>query len=317
MATRAPSIPAAHTASIGLTRAYTQLLITVVIWGGYFVVAKKAVGEASPLALSTARYAVGVVLLGALAASRGPFPRPTRKEFLVLTAMGVTSVFGFNVLSFIGFNLAPASDGALIMPTVPTLFTLPLAAFLFAERFGRWQCAGLGLLVIGEFLAFRHALFSNDISGDRLAGIGLFFAAACLWALYTICARYLGGRIRPIHATFYAVLIGTALLLPVGGLPLIRMIGDGPSPGLVAAIVYLGLLQTVVGLVWWFQGIQAIGASRAAVMNTLVPVVALFLSAVFLDDIPSMERMAGAALVVCGVAVAAGRRDGLIIARGE
>ena len=164
---------------------------------------------------------------------------------------------------------------------------------------------------------FRHALFSNDISGERLAGIGLFFAAACLWALYTICARFLGGRIGPIHATFYAVLIGTALLLPIGGLSFGRMIADGPSPGLLAAIVYLGLLQTVVGLVWWFQGIQAIGASRAAVMNTLVPVVALFLAAVFLDDTPSLERAAGAALVVCGVAVAAGRRGGPIVVPGE
>lgn len=294
--------------AISLPRAYTQLLITVVIWGGYFVVAKKAVDEASPLALATARYALGTVLLGALAATCGPFPKPNAKEWLVLGGMGVTSVIGFNVLSFVGFRYAPASDGALILPTIPTLFTLPLAALLFREQFGRMQFGGLLLLLLGEFFVFRAEVFSGDIGGERLAGISMFVTAAALWGMYTICARFLGGRLSPIHATFYAVAIGTVLLLPFGGIPLWDLASEGPSNGMIAAIIYLGFLQTVVGLIWWFEGVQAIGAGRAAVMNTLVPVVALFLAAVFLDDVPSPERVFGAILVVGGVAFAAGLR---------
>ena len=302
--------------AIGISRAYVQLFLTILIWGGYFVVAKKAVGEASPLALSAARYVLGGTILGMLAASRGPWPRPTRREALLLLAMGLTSVFGFNVLSFIGFNHAPASDGSLIMPTMPTLFVLPIAAFLFGERMGRRQIAGLGLLLAGELLVFREASFANNLSGDRLAGIGIFCVAAFLWALYTICTRMLGGRISPIHATFYSVAIGVAILLPFSALPLWRMVSGGPSAGLWLAILYLGALQTVAGLIWWFQGVQAIGASRAAVINTLVPVVALALAAIFLDDVPSGERVIGALLVVGGVTVAASRSVSRVIRTG-
>jgi len=315
MVADAPAVPSAAPAGISVPRAYLQLVITILIWGGYFVVAKKAVGEASPLALSAARYLLGGALLGALAARQGNWPKPSRRELLLLVAMGLTSVFGFNVLSFVGFNHAPSSDGSLIMPTIPTLFVLPLAGVLFGERLGRWQAAGLGLLVAGELLVFREALFANDISGERLAGIGIFFVAAFLWALYTVCARMLGTRISPVHATFYSVAIGVAALAPFSAGPLWDTISGGPSAGLWLGILYLGALQTVVGLVWWFQGVQTIGAGKAAVINTLVPVVALVLAAMFLDDVPSFERVIGAALVVGGVTVAVSKPASRVVRR--
>ncbi len=316
MAVEAPAAPSAAPAGISIPRAYVQLFITILIWGGYFVVAKKAVGEASPMALSAARYLLGGALLGVLAAGQGNWPRPTRRELVLLVAMGLTSVFGFNVLSFVGFNHAPASDGSLIMPTIPTLFVLPLAGLLFGERLGRWQAVGLGLLVAGELLVFREALFANDISGERLAGIGIFFVAAFLWALYTVCARMLGTRISPVHATFYSVAIGVAVLAPFSAGPLWDTISGGPSAGLWLGILYLGALQTVVGLVWWFQGVQTIGAGKAAVINTLVPVVALVLAAMFLDDVPSFERVIGAGLVVGGVTVAVSKPASRVVRRG-
>ncbi|MGI8926721.1 MAG: DMT family transporter [Tepidiformaceae bacterium] len=299
----AATTPAA-TAAITTTRAYLQLILTVGIWGGYFVVAKKGVDEASPLALSAGRYVIGGAILLGLALRSRPFPRPSRREWVLLGAMGFTSVFGFNVLSFIAFELAPASDGALIMPTMPTLFILPLAALLFGEHPGRWQFAGLALLLLGEFFVFREALFSADINGERLGGIALFFTAAFLWAIYTLCARALGGRISPIHATLYAVALGAVFLIPIGAWPLANELRDDAAPGLLVALFYLGALQTVVGLIWWFQGVQAIGAARAAVINTLVPVVALVLAAFFLNETPGPERIAGAALVVAGVGIA-------------
>lgn len=291
----------------GTARAYVQLLITITIWGGYFVVAKKAVDEASPLALATGRYLVGGIVLALVATRLGPWPRPGRRELLILVVMGLTSVFGFNILAFMGLELAPASDAALVMPTVPSLFVIPLAAWLLGERLGRWQIAGLGLLLAGEFLVFRRALFSEGLGGERLAGIGMFVATAFLWAMYTICTRFLGGRIGPVHATLYSVAIGLALLAPLGAWPLGSAVAEGLSPGLWGALLYLGVLQTVLGLVWWFEGVQAIGASRAAVLNALVPVVALALAAMFLDEVPGPERSIGAVMVILGVGVAASR----------
>jgi drug/metabolite transporter (DMT)-like permease len=305
--TRLTVVTGPHASTASTTRAYVQLIITVVIWGGYFVVAKKAVDGASPLALAAGRYVLGAMALGLLAARTG-LPRINRREALLIAGMGVTSVFGFNVLSFIGLDHAPASDAALVMPTMPTLFVIPLATILFGERLGGWQLGGLGLLLAGELVVFREVLFSGALDGERLMGISLFLGAAFLWAVYTLLARALGGGLSPVHATFYAVAVGTILLLPFGGYPFARELATGDG-GFILTIVYLGALQTVVGLVWWYEGIQAIGAAKAAMLNTLVPVVAIALGAVFLDEVPSLERVAGAALVVAGVIVATALRS--------
>lgn len=293
-------------AGVGVTRAHVQLLITVAIWGGYFVVAKKAVGEVSPVALALARYLVAGLLLLALALVRGPLPRPSRRDLAILALMGALVVVGFNLLSLWALQLATASDGALIMPTAPMLFTLPLAAWLFGERAGRWQVGGLALLVAGELLVFREPLLVESVGGERLAGIGLFFSTALLWALYTVCPPYLSPAIGPLHANLYSIGLGVLFLLPIAALPTAGAVADGFSPGVWAAIAYLGALQTVVGLIWWMEGVRAIGPSRAAVINTLVPIFALTFAAIFLDEVPGPERIAGAALVIGGVAMAAG-----------
>ncbi len=310
---RTTTLPGTAASGPGVTRAYLQLIVTIFIWGGYFIVAKKAVGEYSPLALSTGRYLVGGLVLGLLAARTG-LPRINRRQALLIAGMGAASVFGFNILSFIGFDLAPASDAALIMPTMPTLFVIPLATILFGERLGPWQVAGLGLLILGELVVFREVLFTEQIDGERLAGIALFMGSAFLWAVYTLLARAMGGGLGPVHATLYAVAFGTLLLVPFGGYAFAQELTH-ISGGFVVAILYLGVLQTVVGLVWWYEGIQVIGATRAALMNTLVPVVALALGAIFLDEVPTLERAAGAALVVAGVIVATAVRTGPPTAR--
>jgi len=82
-------------------------------------------------------------------------------------------------------------------------------------------------------------------------------------------------------------------------------VAGGPNGGFLLALAYMGGLQVVVGLVWWFQGVEGVGAARAALLNSLVPVVALVVAGVVLGEAVSMERAAGAALVVAGVATAA------------
>lgn len=311
MAGKATAIEVAAAPGTSALRAYVQMSVVILVWSGYFVVAKKAVGEASPLALSAGRYMVGSLVLGAVAVRMG-LPRLNRRQALLVSGMGASSVFGFNLLSFAGLDLALASDAALVMPTVPTLFVVPLATVLFRERIGRYQVMGLALLVLGEVLVFRETIFSEEFDGDRALGIACFFGAAFLWAIYTLCARAVVG-LDPVPATFYAVAFGTLLLVPVGGYSFVREAAEA-SPGFAAAILYLGVLQTVVGLVWWYEGIQIIGASKAAILNTLVPVVALALGAIFLSEAVSLERAAGGALVVAGVIVASTLRARPLVA---
>lgn len=284
---------------------YARLVAVMAIWGGYFVVAKVSVGETSPLAVAAGRYLIGGTVLAAIAfASPAYRVRPSRSQFALIGVMAVTGIFGFNVAAMVGLSHAPASDAAMIQPTMPTVFTGLLALVLFGERITRLQTAGVAVTLAGEALIFSSTLAGESFSSERLAGDLLFLAAALLWSVYTVTARALGDGLPALTATAWTMLAGLALLLPAGAPSLWRVAHDGIGISLAAQFLYLGIFSTFIGQLWWFEGIIRIGATRAALVNTLVPVFALALAAIFLGDRPGPARLTGAAIVLAGVILA-------------
>jgi drug/metabolite transporter (DMT)-like permease len=63
----------------------------------------------------------------------------------------------------------------------------------------------------------------------------------------------------------------------------------------------LGFFGTALGFQWYYEGIRAIGPSRAGVFINLVPVSAMSLSYLLLDEKLSPSLLAGAILVLAGV----------------
>jgi drug/metabolite transporter (DMT)-like permease len=66
-------------------------------------------------------------------------------------------------------------------------------------------------------------------------------------------------------------------------------------------LFYLGFFGTVLGVFWYYQGIQTIGPTRAGVFINFVPVSAVVLSFVILGEPVTPALAAGAVLVLSGV----------------
>jgi drug/metabolite transporter (DMT)-like permease len=67
------------------------------------------------------------------------------------------------------------------------------------------------------------------------------------------------------------------------------------------SIIYLGAFGTVIGFVWYYEGVKAIGPSRTAVFNNLVPAFGIVLAAVLLGEPILISMVAGGVLAVIGV----------------
>jgi drug/metabolite transporter (DMT)-like permease len=63
----------------------------------------------------------------------------------------------------------------------------------------------------------------------------------------------------------------------------------------------LGLFGTVLGFVWYYQGIQRIGPVRAGLFINFVPVFALLLAFFILKEPVTPSLLIGAVLVSSGV----------------
>jgi drug/metabolite transporter (DMT)-like permease len=279
--------------------AYLFLLAMAVCWGGTWPAGKLAVEDAPPLTVATARFLLATLLLGIWAASQpGALRRPSRSDIPLLIGMGATAVAGYNVLFLFGLELAPASDGAIIVPGLAPVFTALLAWPLLGERIGRWGAAGLVLAFAGLVLVVNPG---GSLERDRALGALLFVGGAVCWSVYSVIGRPATARFGPVAATLYATTTGTLMLVPfsfAGG-------GWGELAGADgaawASVLYLAVFGTVLGFVFFYEGISRIGASRAIAFALLVPIFGVLGSVLILGESLAATTLAGGIAIVLGL----------------
>jgi drug/metabolite transporter (DMT)-like permease len=273
--------------------------------GGQWIAAKLGVTAVPALELSTMRFAIAsLVLLLASAATRTALPLRSWRPILGAAACGV---LGFNTLAFVGLSYTPAADSALIIPTV-----IPLATALFAtlirERTTRMKLFGFGIATIGAALVIIGGQQSGaDASSLRLRGDLMELGAAAGWAAsLTIGAIVLRTESVLGYVTLMVVM-GTALIAPLGLLAQgYRDVPSWPSETWIAA-GSLGIVSTAVAFVLFFWAVHRFGPSLAAMVSYLTPVSSLILAFVILAERPLPMQLAGGAVIVLGVRIAARR----------
>jgi drug/metabolite transporter (DMT)-like permease len=286
-----------------------KLVTTTFFWGGTFVAGKWAVREAPPLFVAFLRFAIATAVLLAMVAwkraregaSGSAFPPRGGRQWAELFFLGLTGVFAYNYLFLEGLSLTTATNGSLIVALNP-LLTAFLSALCLKERIRPIQVGGLFLALagVGVVVTDGSTEVLRRLSFNR--GDLLLLGAPLAWALYTIAGKKVLAFLPPLAATMYAALFGTLLLLPAALL-------EGSLPvGLFAldlfgwlSVLQLALLGTVVGFVWWYDGVAELGAARAAVFVNLVPLFGVLLAAVILAEPVGPAKIAGGVLVVGGV----------------
>ena len=273
--------------------------------GGQWIAAKLGVTAVPALELSTMRFAIAsVVLLLACAATRTALPWRSWRPILAAAACGVLA---FNTLAFVGLSDTPASDSALIIPTV-----IPLATALFAtfirERLTWIKLLGFGIATIGAAVVIIGGQQAGaDASSLRLRGDLMELGAAAGWAAsLTIGAVVLRTESVLGYVTLMVVM-GTALIAPLGWLA--QGYRDVPSwpPETWLAAGSLGVVSTAVAFVLFFWAVQRFGASLAAMVSYLTPVSSLILAFFILAERPLPLQLVGGAVIVLGVRIAARR----------
>ena len=66
-------------------------------------------------------------------------------------------------------------------------------------------------------------------------------------------------------------------------------------------ILFLGIFGTALGFVWYYQGIESIGATRAGLFINLVPISAIFMAFLLLGEPVTVSLLAGTVMVLTGV----------------
>lgn len=289
-------------ATINLTlKTYLKLLFSMLVWGGTFTSARILGSELDPTISAFLRFLLAsVMLLTLLYYKEGHFPRITFKQFTYVLGMGLTGIAMYNLFFFYGLSRTEASRGSLITSINPLITALG-AAIIFKEKFTLLRIFGFILCVTGAVLIISKGDVSSLLSKGVDSGDLAFLGCATSWAIYTLLGRFVGSQLSSLTAITYASTLGMLVLFAStynkGLFDTITTL----SLSVGVNLLYLSLLATVIGFVWFQDGVKHLGAAKAAVFIYLMPVSAVFWAWLILDEKITLILIIGALLVITGV----------------
>ena len=280
---------------------YLKLFFTAVFWGGTFIAGRIVAATVSPFSAAFLRFAIAGACLLAIMLSREkrlPALKPRQATGVVL--LGLTGIFAYNSFFFAGLATIHASRASLIIACNPVLITV-LSALIFGERLGPLRLAGTLMSVTGAVVVVTRGELSQIWDGGIGAGELMIFGCVASWVAYSLIGKVLLEGLSPLTTVAYAALCGMLMLLPAAWI-------NGLARDLAAcrlqdwlSLVYLGVLGTVVGFVLYYQGIMRLGAGPASLFINFVPVSAIIMAYLILDEPVTPSLVVGAALVGTGV----------------
>lgn len=279
--------------------AYLLLTAMAICFGGTWVPAAVAVESVPPFAIAVVRFSLAAALLVVWVRLTGRQLTPVRRADLpLIIGLALTAVAGYNWLFLSGLTLAPASDGAIIVPGLAPVFTAVLAGLVLGERLGLRGFAGLGVAAVGLLLVVSP---SSGAGSDRLLGDLMFVAGAALWGVYSVLARFASRRFNAVSTSLYGIAVGAVILVPLaileGGLGTI----PGAPIGALAGIAYLAVFGSVAAFVLLNLGVARVGAARASAFALLVPVVGVLSSVLLLGEPLGPMTVLGGVIVLVGL----------------
>lgn len=281
---------------------YAKLVLTAVFWGGTFIAGRHVSQHLGPFTIAFLRFATASLLLLALTMGReGRLPplRPAQIGPIVL--LGMTGIFAYNALFFEGLSRIEAGRAALIIATCPAFIALAAAVFL-KERLGLGALAGIPLSVLGAAVVISRGDVRQIVAGGVGWGESCILGCVMCWVAYSLIGRAVMRRLSPLASVSYSAVVGAvALAFPAFGLERLgSSLGEASSADWLA-IAYLALFGTVVGFVWFYEGVKLIGPTRAGLFINFVPISAVVLAFLILGEPITWSLAAGAVLVLSGV----------------
>lgn len=275
---------------------YILLLLTSLFWGGNFVVSKPLVEHASPMTLTTLRWVIAVVCLVPLVWWKEKKLLPPRSALLPLFLMGVTGAVLFNLLQFLALEQTTATNVGLIS-TLNAISIAVCSFIFFKEKINVLQFVSMIFSLFGVLLVLSKGKMEYLLSLNFNTGDLWMLAAVGVWGIYTICTKWAMTKTSTFMATLYSAIFGLMILLPLN-VPSFTV--SNINLPFIGALLYTGVISTVVCMVLWNLGVQKVGSTTSGVFLNFNPIFTAILAFIFLGEQMTWIQGIGSAVVIAG-----------------
>jgi drug/metabolite transporter (DMT)-like permease len=271
------------------------------IWGGMYVVSKIVLDIIPPFTLIVLRLLLGAACLALVVLLRGGF-RVRRNQLIRVLAVGVVG-YGVSIgLQFVGTKLSTAANAALVTSASPA-FILLFGVVLLREPVTGRRLAALGLATLGVLVVINPS--SATLGGSAFWGNVALLGAALTWGLYSVLVKQASGYLNTLEVSTLVLLGGLPICMPLSWLELrLSPIGH-VTPGIVAGVIYLGVVSTALAMYLWNKSLALLDAGIVSLLFFAQPVVGIGLGMTLLGERLGIAFWIGAALIGAGLGMAA------------
>jgi drug/metabolite transporter (DMT)-like permease len=280
---------------------YVKLLFTTLFWGGTFVAGRIVSQNIGPFSIAFQRFAIASILLILLTWKiEGKLPSLKKFQILPVILLGMTGIFTYNVMFFKGLKIIEASRASLIIATCPVFITIFSAIFL-KEKMNLIKALGIIISVCGAIVVISK----GNINGIFETGLGrgelYIFCCVLSWVIYSLVGKAIMRNLSPLASVSYSAMVGAiALFIPACFEGILHNFSHQSLLDWTS-ISYLGIFGTVIGFVWYYQGVQHLGPTKAGLFINFVPVFAILCAFIILREPITISLVVGTALVISGV----------------
>jgi drug/metabolite transporter (DMT)-like permease len=287
------------------------LVVMVLIWGVNYSVIKRAFAEIPPQPYNAIRMLIATsVFLAAMAAAASAAragkkvsrifytdAQPTAADKWRLLGLGLVGQFLYQICFVGGVDGTSVSNSALIIGATPVVIAIA-SALLGRERITTLHWLGAATSALGIYLVVGHGA---DFGGAHLTGDLLVMTSVCCWAIYSMGAASLIARHSPLYVTGTTFAVGAVPYFLFALPALAKISWHTVSAYVYVSVVMSALLALCLAYLIWYTAIQAIGVARTSLYSNLVPVAAMAVAAVWLDEPITSIKVAGASAVLTGL----------------
>lgn len=267
------------------------LFLTTFVWASTFVATKIVLVDVSPLFFIVLRFAFASAIAFVI------WPREIlRTDLQTLKSGTILALFlgaGF-VLQVEGLQYTTASKSAFITAML-VVFT-PIAQIIIERRAPK-----LGNVVGIVFVSVGLWLLTSPEGSSFNIGDGLTLGAAILYALYIVYIDVFTKRHSVIQLFFLQLVV--VLMISLFGAVLFEKISFHPTLTVLLLLAYLTIFATVISPFIQTKYQRESTPTRAAVIFSLEPVIAVVLAYYILGESMELSAILGGGLIVLGILI--------------
>jgi len=292
-------------ARMGLAE-WSMLLLLSVLWGGSYFFVEIALLEWSPLLIVVVRVVIAATVIWAIVLAAGlPVPR-SRAAWIAFFWMGLlNNIFPFLLIVW-GQKEIESGLAAILTAAAPIFSVIVAGVWLRDEPVTRSKLLGALLGLIGVVVLIGPSALAG-LDANLLAQLAVLGGALSYAFAGAYARRFSRMNIDPIVAAAGQLLMSSLIMI------LLALMFEAPkqliesSAKVWMAVGLMAVFSTALAYILYFRLLASAGATNAILVTLLIPVTAILLGALFLEERLQWLHFLGMAVIGLGLSVIDGR----------